>query len=51
MAFAIRRNLGMLLLGVYLLVVGIVGLTPVPMIGPVAPILALLAGVFILLGR
>ena len=51
MALVLRRHLGMLLLGVYLLIVGIVGLTPVPMIGPVLPILALLAGVFIILGR
>ena len=44
------KNIGMLLLAVYLIVVGIIGLTG---IGPgiLLPILALIAGVFILLGK
>jgi len=45
-----NKNIGMLLLAVYLIVVGIVGLTG---IGPgiLLPILALIAGIFILIGR
>ncbi len=44
------KNIGMLLLAVYLIVVGIVGLTG---IGPgiLLPVLALVAGVFILIGK
>lgn len=45
-----NKNIGMLLLAVYLIVVGIVGLTG---IGPgiLLPILALVAGIFILIGK
>ena len=44
------KNIGMLLLAVYLIVVGLIGLTG---IGPgiLLPILALIAGIFILLGK
>lgn len=49
-AMNFNKNIGMLLLAVYLIVVGIVGLTG---IGPgiLLPILALIAGVFILIGK
>jgi len=49
-AMNFTKNIGMLLLAVYLIVVGIIGLTG---IGPgvLLPILALIAGVFILLGK
>lgn len=45
-----NKNIGMLLLAVYLIVVGIVGLTG---IGPgiLLPILALITGVLILIGK
>ncbi|MEO5753842.1 MAG: hypothetical protein ABIR38_03965 [Chthoniobacterales bacterium] len=44
------KNIGMLLLAVYLIVVGIFGLTG---IGPaiLLPVLALIAGIFILIGK
>jgi hypothetical protein len=45
-----NKNIGMLLLAVYLIVVGIVGLTGMGF-GVLLPILALIAGVFILIGK
>jgi hypothetical protein len=44
------KNIGMLLLAIYLIVVGIVTLTGLG-IGFVAGALALVAGIFILIGR
>jgi hypothetical protein len=46
----IGRNLGMLLLAIYLILVGVNGLVALPL-GPIVPALALLAGVLILVGR
>lgn len=46
----ITQNIGMLLLALYLIVVGIVTLTGLG-IGFITGVLALLAGIFILLGR
>jgi hypothetical protein len=46
----ITKNIGMLLLAIYLIVVGIVTLTGLG-IGIVTAVLALLAGIFILIGR
>jgi hypothetical protein len=48
---ATRRNLGMLLLAIYLILVGIAGIVPLGLPSPIMPVLALLAGVLILLGR
>ena len=45
----ITRNIGMLLLAIYLICVGLVGLGV--MLGLVPAIIALVAGIFILLGR
>lgn len=50
MALAIGRHAGMLLLGIYLILVGLSGLVSLP-IGPILPILALLAGILILAAR
>ena len=47
----ITRNIGMLLLAIYLILVGITSLLAVAIPGIVLGILALLAGIFILLGR
>ena len=48
----ITRNIGMLLLSIYLILIGLAGLIPgFPGLGIVAAILALLAGIFILIGR
>ena len=44
----ITKNIGMLLLAIYLIVVGVVTLTG---IGIITGVLALLAGIFILIGR
>jgi hypothetical protein len=46
----ITKNIGMLLLAIYLIVVGIVTLTGLG-IGIITGVLALLAGIFILIGR
>lgn len=50
---AITKNLGMLVLAVYLIVVGILGLGIISIggLGPVVALLAVAAGVLILLGR
>ena len=51
MALTIPRNLGMLLLAIYLIVVGLSGLAAIVFPWPLAAILALLAGILILVGR
>ncbi len=50
---AITKNLGMLLLAVYLIVVGVLGLGIISVggVGPAVALLAVAAGVLILLGR
>ncbi len=46
------KNIGMLLLAIYLIVVGIITLLPALAIPPIlAGVLALIAGIFILLGK
>ena len=51
MAFTIQRNIGMLLLAVWLILSGVAGLTPLGLPAQLMPLLALLAGVLILVGR
>ena len=51
MAIAVTRNLGMLLLAIWLILYGIAGLTTVVLPGAVMAVLALIAGVLILIGR
>lgn len=46
----ITKNIGMLLLAVYLILVGVMGLTGLSL-GLVLPIVALVAGILILLGK
>lgn len=46
-----RFNIGMVLLAIYLILVGIVGLFALAIPGIILSILALLAGIFILIGR
>jgi hypothetical protein len=46
-----RRNLGLLVLAVYLIVVGVTGLISVPLAMPLVAVLALIAGVLLLIGR
>jgi len=45
------RSLGMLLLGIYLVLVGIGGLVALPIPAVVMAVLALIAGILILIGR
>ena len=47
----ITKNLGMLFLAIYLILVGITSLIPMSGFGIVAPLCALVAGIFILIGR
>lgn len=48
---AFTRNIGFLLLAIYLILVGIVSLAAVAIPGIILGILALLSGIFILIGR
>lgn len=51
MAVAFQRNAGLLLLAVWLILYGIAGMTAVVLPAPLMAVLALLAGVLILVGR
>ena len=51
MALRVTRNLGMLLLGVWLFVTGLSGMIAVPIPGIAMEVVALIAGIAILLGR
>ena len=51
MALIATRNLGMLLLGIYLILVGIAGMVPLGLPSPIMAVLALAAGILIVLGR
>jgi hypothetical protein len=48
-----KKNLGMLLLAIYLIVVGVIGLFGVSLgqLSFLVPVLALVAGVFLLIGK
>jgi hypothetical protein len=45
------RNLGMLCLAIWLIITGIMGLAALPIPGVVMAVLALLAGILILVGK
>jgi hypothetical protein len=51
MAFTLQRNVGMLLLAVWLILYGLAGMMALPLPAPAMAVLALVAGVLILLGR
>jgi hypothetical protein len=51
MALIATRSAGMLVLAIYLIVVGLAGLVPLGMPLVVTAVLALVAGVLILIGR
>jgi hypothetical protein len=51
MALTFRRNAGMLVLGIWLVLHGIAGVVPLGLLAPLMSVLALLAGVLILAGR
>lgn len=49
--FGLGRNLGMLLLAVWLILSGLSGLIALPLPGSLMAVLALIAGILILAGR
>ena len=49
--FTLNRNAGMLVLGIYLILAGLAGLTSFYLPSPLMPLLALVAGILILIGR
>ena len=51
MAVMVTRSAGMLLLSVWLILTGLSGLVALPLPGVVMAVLALIAGVLILVGR
>lgn len=51
MAFNVQKNMGMLLLAIWLILYGLTGLVSFGMPAPVMPVLGLLAGILILAGR
>jgi len=46
-----QRNMGMLVLGVWLVLFGLAGIVPLGLPSPIMAVLALLAGILILAGR
>lgn len=51
MAVGITKNVGLLLLAIWLIVSGLAGLTSLGLPPVIMPVLALLAGILILIGR
>jgi hypothetical protein len=51
MAFPLQRNIGMLLLGVWLVLYGLAGMVALSLPSPLMAVLALIAGILILAGR
>ena len=51
MAVTVTRNPGMLLLAIWLILYGVAGLAALGLPGPIMAVLALLAGILILVGR
>jgi hypothetical protein len=51
MAIRVTRNVGMLLLAIWLILNGLGGIAPLPIPGVIMSVLALLAGILILIGQ
>jgi hypothetical protein len=51
MAIKFTRNIGMMVLGIWLILYGLSGLVLMPLPPPLMAVLALVAGVLILIGR
>ena len=51
MAVILQRNLGMLLLAIFLMLYGIAGMVALGLPAPLLAVLALIAGILILIGR
>jgi hypothetical protein len=50
MALVVRRNAGMLLLAIWLILYGITGIVSIGLPSPIMALLALVAGILLLLG-
>lgn len=51
MAAGVQRNAGLLVLAIFLILYGLAGLITLPLPAPLMAVLALVAGVLILIGR
>ena len=51
MAINVQKNMGMVALAIWLILAGLSGVITFALPGPVMPVLALLAGILILVGR
>jgi len=51
MAIVLQRNLGMLLLAIFLVLYGLAGMVALGLPAPLLAVLALIAGILILIGR
>jgi len=51
MAVTLQRNVGMILLGLWLVLYGLAGMVALGLPSPLMAVLALLAGILILVGR
>ncbi len=51
MAVKFNRNIGMIVLAIWLILSGFAGMAVMPLPLPIMPVLALVAGVLILIGR
>jgi len=51
MAVNVQKNMGFLVLAIWLILNGVMGVAAFALPGPVMPVLAVLAGVLILVGR
>lgn len=49
--FKLTKNLGMLVLAIWLILTGLIAFVPISGLSPVLAILAIVAGILILLGR
>lgn len=51
MAFNVQRNMGLMVLAIWLILYGLMGFVAFALPAPVMPVLALIAGILILIGR
>jgi hypothetical protein len=51
MAVTMQKNMGLMVLAIWLILYGLTGLVAFALPGPVMPVLGLLAGILILVGR
>ena len=51
MAVKFNRNIGMIVLALWLILSGFAGMGVMPLPSPIMPVLALVAGILILIGR